>query len=977
MNRSSQKFAFDDRLLAVEELYRQRNLNAAAAELDKIEEGAFDESGHELGLYVLLTAERSFHEADYRASIQKGLRAARVLADFPLNRRYARSQLVLSKSYSAVGDLKNAEIRAHNALAAYRRAGDAPGQVDGLNELARIAFIRSQFDRAQRYVEEAVQLADGDARKVAQLSGNLGTICTLSGDWETARRHLNFALDYNEKHHLEVSQAINLLSLGHLYLRRREFVLAARTLDKAGAIIERQNLRREKVIYLEYRGELALERGEAAKAKTALSEAYHQGRLLAPESALVSQASRRLAEAELRLDNIDEAMKYAQKALELANAVGETAEIGAAHRVVARIYAVRNEYVEAVNEINTAAEVLHEVGDLYECGRTLLIQAEILQDAGEADERRISRILEEAAHHFERLRVAYWVAEVQYRRGVVACQSGDLARGFRFLSKAEKGFAELTERGRVRALNEFLSTLADQAVALSVSDKNAYKVFGSFLSPTELDNVRQGRFEETLQVLLKRTAGSRAIVYAPTFEPSGVISSLPMSQQQTRRFLDVFKKLLGEEVSTDNPTLLLDCRHDPYVNDLFDDTPDNIASVIVVPFMMSDNVRCYLYVDRLANNNGINPFSQDQLDFAVGFSDLICFKAADLLKSKLQEDNRRLKDQLKQEAAFPNIITKSAKMLELLSQVRQVVDSSISLSIEGETGSGKDLLARAIHYNSSRRDKRFISVNCAALPETLLESELFGYRRGAYTGADRDKAGLFEEADCGTFFLDEIADMPLGIQAKLLRVIEEKEIVRLGETTPRKVDVRVISATNKNLKDEIGHGTFRQDLYYRLSALTFRLPPLRERREDIPLLVTLFLDGSGKSISPAAMRYFVAYDWPGNVRELENEVKKLILLVGDAEEIEPSILSSKILSAAGVDVAGAEEEVLPAHVQFSEQYSLYDYLAEHERRFIIQALREQKGVKKHAAAQLNIPESTLRLKIKQYNIDLTQLDAVH
>jgi transcriptional regulator with PAS, ATPase and Fis domain len=348
---------------------------------------------------------------------------------------------------------------------------------------------------------------------------------------------------------------------------------------------------------------------------------------------------------------------------------------------------------------------------------------------------------------------------------------------------------------------------------------------------------------------------------------------------------------------------------------------------------------------------------------------------------KLLEDNRRLKAQLQKEAIFPNIITRNQKMRDMLAQIRQVVDSSIAISIEGETGCGKDLLARTIHYNSNRRDKRFISINCAALPESLLESEMFGYKRGAFTGADRDKTGLFEEANGGTFFLDEIGDMPMSIQAKILRVIEENELTRLGETTPRKVDVRILSATNKSLKEEIGHGRFRQDLYYRLTALTFRLPPLRERKEDIPLLLSHFLRETTKQVSPEVLKYLVSYDWPGNVRELDNEIKKLVLLAGDNDVLDADILSGKIISARQGEPKLSDsltlEAALEEDVEFTQQYTLYDHLAAQERRFIIQALKDRNAVKKHAAMQLNIPESTLRLKIKQYGIDLRNLDALN
>jgi len=214
--------------------------------------------------------------------------------------------------------------------------------------------------------------------------------------------------------------------------------------------------------------------------------------------------------------------------------------------------------------------------------------------------------------------------------------------------------------------------------------------------------------------------------------------------------------------------------------------------------------------------------------------------------------------------------------------------------------------------------------------------------------------------------------MPLSIQAKILRVLESKEIIRLGETTCRKVDVRIVSATNKDLKAEMKAGTFRQDLYYRLSAMTFLLPPLRERREDILFLVSHFLEDSGKTISPEALKMLSEHDWPGNIRELQNEVKRLILLAGDNKVIKCEIVSQSVKgdSAAGGSKPVRQAQQLNGDIEFDENYSLYDYLAEHEKHFIIKALGTKKGVKKHAASLLNIPESTLRLKMKQYNIEL-------
>ena len=966
---SSPQVTFDDRLLAVEELFRQRKNKAASRELTDLSESEFSSTEHEHGLFLLLQAEGNYFEGKYRAALESGLRAAKLLAEFPLNRRYGRIQLVLSKSYSAVGDLKNAEMRARDALAAFRRAGESIGQVDSLNELARIACIRCDY-RGGSFLVDAIAKALDNPRKVAQLTGNLGTLRIHTGEWELAESDLTKALNYNTAHNQEASQAVNLLSFGYLRMRRRQFILSRRDLDHALEIISRLDLKREKIIYLKFAGELALEKGDIFKAKTLLNDAYQKGLMLAPASALVSQAGRRLAEAELALDNLDEAMKYGQKGLELSLALGEKTEIGLSRRVIAQVFAARGDFDEAREYIRQAVEILREVADPYDLGRTLLVMTEISMSAPSGEEDKVGAAFEEAHRLFKKLKLDYWVAETDFKAGVFACQQGDLAGGFKKLSRAEKVFSSLEEKAKVRAVHKFLQSLSEQAVALSVSQENEFKIFGSLITPAELSDLKSGAMEEILGILLKRANGSRTLLYATDADDTPIASSFSLIPHQAKRFGENFKNLLGQEISRTRPTLLLDCRRDPFINDLFSDIPDVVASVIVVPFKTGGDGTSYLYLDRLAEENGLNPFSQDELNFAVGFSDLMAFKWAEIQKNKLLEDNLRLKNQLMEKVAFPNIVTQNGEMLELLAQVRQVVNSSISISIEGETGSGKDLLAKAIHFNSNRREKRFISVNCAALPETLLESELFGYKRGAFTGADRDKSGLFEEADCGTFFLDEIADMPLSIQAKILRLLEEQEIVRLGETVSRKVDVRIISATNKNLKEQMGAGLFRQDLYYRLTALTFRLGPLRQRREDIPLLVTHFLEDSGKKVSPEVMRMLVSYDWPGNVRELENEIKKLVLLTGDRELIECDTVSGKISSVSRDDDHSSPATTEPAEgLAFSQTYSLYDYLAGVEKRFIVKAMKEKAGVKKHAAALLNIPESTLRLKIKQYDID--------
>ncbi|MCD6080015.1 MAG: sigma-54-dependent Fis family transcriptional regulator [Candidatus Omnitrophica bacterium] len=320
------------------------------------------------------------------------------------------------------------------------------------------------------------------------------------------------------------------------------------------------------------------------------------------------------------------------------------------------------------------------------------------------------------------------------------------------------------------------------------------------------------------------------------------------------------------------------------------------------------------------------------------------------------------------EDGFCGMVGKSSAMLEVYSLIKKVAGTDFNVLITGESGSGKELCARAIHCLSKRATKPFISVACSAIPDTLLEAELFGYEKGAFTGAEKSKAGKFELGNRGTIFLDEIGDMPLFTQAKILRVLQEKEIERLGSEKAVKVDVRVISATNVDLAQAVKEGRFREDLYYRLNVFRIHLPPLRERKEDIPLLVLHFLkkyslrDRVIQAISIEALEKLINYDWPGNVRELENVIQRAIILTrGD-------ILESSHIQGLKEEVVSRRrtikfrKKILPLNTAISQA------VEELERELILKALQEAKNNKSKAAELLKISRKSLHNKLKKYNI---------
>ena len=334
-------------------------------------------------------------------------------------------------------------------------------------------------------------------------------------------------------------------------------------------------------------------------------------------------------------------------------------------------------------------------------------------------------------------------------------------------------------------------------------------------------------------------------------------------------------------------------------------------------------------------------------------------------RKELEDENLHLRSALEERFTFANIIGRSAKMQEIFSIVQRVARTTSTVLISGESGTGKELIARAIHYNSSRRGK-FVSINCGALPETLLESELFGHERGAFTGAIREKRGLFQEADRGTIFLDEIGETSTAMQIKLLRVLQERMVRRVGSNTEQSVDVRVIAATNRDLTDSIREGTFREDLFYRINVIPITLPPLRLRREDIPLLVEHFIEKfcanlgvARKRISSDAMRAIEKYPWPGNVRELENVVERMIALETS------DVLTTKSLPE-GVLVGGRIPESsfeLPP-----DGIALEEHLEAITKIFMLKALERTGGVQTQAAELLRMSFRSFRYYAKKYDL---------
>jgi Nif-specific regulatory protein len=395
-------------------------------------------------------------------------------------------------------------------------------------------------------------------------------------------------------------------------------------------------------------------------------------------------------------------------------------------------------------------------------------------------------------------------------------------------------------------------------------------------------------------------------------------------------------------------------------------------------------------VIQVINRRGGLSFTDDDLNFLEGLAGSVAVAIENArLYAHVKTSEERLRAQvgalrrdIAQRDRFADMIGTGPAMAEVFRLMASAAASPINVLIEGETGTGKELVARGIHEASPRAEAAFVAVNCAAVPETLLESQLFGHRRGAFTGAIQDQRGLFEAATGGTILLDEIGEMPAAMQAKLLRVLQDGEVVPVGDTRPRRVNVRVISATNRELRSEVTQRAFREDLYYRVAAFPIRMPPLRERREDIPLLAGRFLTAAAarhnkrvSGIDPAVMALLVQFDWPGNVRELQNEIERAVALASEGTVVCREHLSPKLGEAHAFPspsaTAGTDGDVAakPSHAPISVSVSpLREARTEFEVRYIAEALRQNDRNVSRTARVLGLSRVMLQRKMKEYGL---------
>jgi len=452
--------------------------------------------------------------------------------------------------------------------------------------------------------------------------------------------------------------------------------------------------------------------------------------------------------------------------------------------------------------------------------------------------------------------------------------------------------------------------------------------------------------EQALDLVIQILNAERGLCtrYHPKDDSFSIIAARHIDHDSIKNLSDFSSGILQRVISTGEACLYHDAQTDPDVSQYKSVQLHQIKSVIGVPIHQDEDIWGVILVDSQTNRR---EFSEENLLFLKYFASLVSMILDKLQRVEyLESENQQLRNRLQSAQILPQMIGDSKAMRELASLIHRVAQTDATVLLFGESGTGKELAALAIHQLSDRRGKPFIAQFCGSIPDTLLESELFGYKKGAFSGAYNDKKGLFEVADQGTFFLDEIADISSSLQAKLLRVLQNQEIIRVGDTKVKNVNIRIIAATNRDLSKLVKEGKFREDLFYRLNVFPITIPPLRARKEDIQLLIRFFLNKQGRSymkISNKALHKLEEYAWPGNVRQLENVLQRAAILC-DGNIIDPSHV------------------ILEEHNDTNYHQGT---LKEVEKQLLLKRLEEFKGNRTRTAESLGVSVRWIQLKLKE------------
>ncbi len=854
------------------------------------------------------------------------------------------------------------------ALAAFRVLGNREGTAQCLNNLGLMEKNRGNNEAALRYLRESLRIAEetGSTYYVGVHLNNIGLLEFKLGAWEDARASWERAIRLLEGIGNKWEIGPILLNLGNYHRHKRDWDEADSHYRRAQEVVDELGEAREKVLVREFRGDLAFASESYSEARGLYEHALAEGMKLAPEGDVVLEVLRRLADLASCTGHVAESRAHLKRAFELSEHLREEAERGVLLRIRARLEGLEGDIATALDSYRESVRILERFGTPFELAVTRLESATFcIENVIDLDE--AERQLEMARRTFDAVGAEYEAGHAYLMTAKLDMVSDHPSPSARLHLETAIDLLDRVgseeDRSAIRAVNGEIDRLLEET---SLSPRNELAALNEAVgrvhaAPDGIDRVRA--MERALE---ERMGADRAALLLVTKSGAGFEiapgSSVPAGE--AGEILQHVDALVGGRPLQPKPFVsTAPARDSRFAAVHPDGGAGRLGSILFMPLFSEEELLGGLYVDRRAE---AGYFRQPEIDFFVAFATAATMAVQEMRLESVRSENLRLRRELASRSGIHGIITQNRRMLEILELVEKLRDSSTTVLLEGETGTGKELLAGALHALSKRRDTPLVTVNCAAIAKDVLESELFGHVRGAFTDAKTDKIGLFEKAHGGTIFLDEIDKTTREFQERLLRVVDQGEVKPVGANSVRRIDVRILCASNRSLKEEVESGRFLKDLYYRLRVIAIEIPPLRERKEDVPLLVDHFLrsisDRVGKKIAGVtheAMTLMMAHSWPGNVRDLRHEIERAVAMADDGEMIRSDQLSPDVRpsrTAPSLLLGGNE--------------SLQHFIEGIERDLVLNALKKTAGNRSHAAKLLGLSRRGLLNKISRYEIDL-------
>ncbi len=851
------------------------------------------------------------------------------------------------------GEWKNAEALYLQSLEVEKQRYNLEGISICYNNLGSILEDEGNYDKALYYLNEALEIQKllNNKYEISTFHYNIGITYMDLGEYEKATHALNQALKNAITFKLYKSEDAALNALGALNFKMGDWTAAIDYYQQAIKKSKENNFLDGLCQSYNNLGELYEKRGEYNLAYDFYSKSVELLSNISDEF-MKAEVHGNLGSVLTRLHKFGEAYKYLVESFDFFKKLNAKVEIleGAQKQAY---YFLQTRNIESANYyLDTALKIAEELNDDYQIGKCFYLKTFLERDNTE----QALKLLKQAIEKFIKTNNNFDLGMANYEYALLLFENEDWEQALQILNDNKKIIKKF-DAIKFLEKNDILIQKINKKYAIELKESKQHEsLLNEFYEITQNLNAISD-FDVLLETALDKLVGFAeadgglfCLYYNQQVKDSWeyvIFDNYSYEKNDFSQMMEIIKQTYGKNKSQN------------YKQPHFAPEYNNIISF---PLSIRNEIKGVIC---LFTKYEAHYFSEKMYNLINALCNQIVVIVENISYASLQESHAEIREQLATAGYFGNIIGKSDKIQDIFRLIEKIKDTPTTVLLEGSSGTGKELFARAIHFNSNRKNKKFVAQYCGALPETLLESELFGHIKGSFTGAIHDKRGLFEIADGGTFFLDEISDISLSTQAKLLRFLQEGEIKKVGSTRTEKVDVRVICATNASLQEKVEKGEFREDLYYRLNVIRIDVPTLKERRSDIPLLAIYFLDNYCKKINKKingitdeAMKYLINYDWPGNIRQLENEIERAVTLADDDSFIKSSDLTDEIFKF----------QEIAETISLLEKQSLKGAVEKLEKQMILKILDETNWNQTKTAQKLELSRQGLIKKMQRYKI---------